>query len=318
MLLPASPLDEPETRREWVERALQRWDRAAFGEALSYAAGLFGWREANLQRAMESLFYWFKEQGRRWPALERGDLLAFWALVERGQPPLAKRPLRRPATVYSWWWSLRRVLAVIAWAGLELPPLDFPPRPSYLSSRPYLSDDEFARLLQAAREYPTGALRRLGVAVLYLLGEAAVAARELFALRLGDFDPARRVLRVRGPKAREVPLSEAAVEALEAYLEDREMVLAGQPLGSPYLLVRMTHKKGGLGRPLGADTLNGLLERLEALAGLEREGLLVPLRWRAVRKLFEQGLSPQEVARRTGLVTVVGRGGRGREGVQKS
>jgi hypothetical protein len=57
MLLPSSPLDEPDTRREWVERALGRWDRAAFGEALSYAAALFGWREANLQRAMESLFY---------------------------------------------------------------------------------------------------------------------------------------------------------------------------------------------------------------------------------------------------------------------
>lgn len=308
MLLPSSPLDEPDTRREWVEAALGRWDRAAFGEALSYAAALFGWREANLQRAMESLFYWLKEQGRRWPALERGDLLAFWALVERGQPPLAKRPLRRPATVYSWWWSLRRVLAVIEWAGLEVPPLDFPPRPSYLSSRPHLSDAEFARLLRAAQEHPTGALRRLGVAVLYLLGEAAVASRELFALRLADFDRARRVLRVRGAKAREVPLSEAAARALEAYLDDREVVLAGQPLGSPYLFVRMTNKRGGLGRPLGADTLNGLLERLEALAGLEREGLLVPLRWRAVRKLLEQGLSPQEVARRTGLSTVVGRG----------
>jgi site-specific recombinase XerD len=105
-----------------------------------------------------------------------------------------------------------------------------------------------------------------------------------------------------------VPLSEAAARALEAYLDDREVVLAGQPLGSPYLFVRMTNKRGGLGRPLGADTLNGLLERLEALAGLEREGLLVPLRWRAVRKLLEQGLSPQEVARRTGLSTVVGRG----------
>lgn len=304
MLLPATPFDEPESRREWVRQALERWDWEAFSEALSYASKLFGWREAHLQGAARSLFYWLRERGRKWPALERGDLLAWWALVEGGQPPLSKRPLKQPPTIYSWWRSLRRVLSVVQWAGLEVPLLDFPPRPTYLSLRPHLCEEEFARLLRAAQHHPTGALRRLGVALLYLLGEAGIGGPEISALRLGDFDPKGRLLRVRGAKAREVPLSPEASAALEAYLEDREVVLGGQPLGSPYLFVRMTNKRGGLGRPLSKETLKSLLNRLEDLAGLRYEGLMVPLRWRAVRQMLAQGLSRQEVARRTGLSTV--------------
>ncbi|WP_297858441.1 site-specific integrase [Meiothermus sp.] len=141
--------------------------------------------------------------------------------------------------------------------------------------------------------------------MLYLLGEAGVWPKELFALRLEDFQPAARVLRVRGQKARSVPLSKEATEALLEYLEDRESVASLAPLPSPYLFLRMTPKKGGLGRPLNRDTLDGLLVRALEMSGLDHPRPTGALRWRAVRRYLQQGLSPQEVARRTGVASVL-------------
>lgn len=304
MLLPASPLDDPQARQEWVARALATWDRQALGEAALYASRLFGWHERQTLAVLHNLCYWCREQGYTWPHLPQNALLLFWEEATTHRPPLSPRPLRKDTTLYAWWRGLRRTLEVLAWAGAEMPRLELPPKPQYALVRPYLSEPEFAALLVAARSHPEGRLRRLGVAVLYLLGETGVWPKELFALRLEDFHPAARVLRVRGEKARTVPLSKEATEALQEYLEDRESIATLAPLPSPYLFVRMTNKKGGLGRPLNMNSLRPLLERACELSGVFPERILGALRWRAVRRYLQQGLPPAEVVRRTGVASV--------------
>lgn len=305
MLLPASPFDDPATRKAHLEAALAAWDSAALLEAVAYAHRLFGWRETVTLAVTRNLVYWLREQGYLWPHLPQNALLRFWQLCTEERPPLSPRPIRKNSSQYAWWRGLRRFWDTLRWAGVEPPRLEMPPKPRYALIRPYFSDMEFARLLEGARRHPEGRLRRLGVAVLYLLGETGVWPKELFALRLEDFHPASRILRVRGEKARSVPISKEAAEALQEYLEDRESIATLAPLPSPYLFVRMTPKKGGLGRPLNRDTLKGLLERALEMAGLDHPRPTGALRWRAVRRYLQQGLSPAEVARRTGVASVL-------------
>jgi transposase-like protein len=47
------------------------------------------------------------------------------------------------------------------------------------------------------------------------------------------------------------------------------------------------------------------LERALEMAGLDHPRPTGALRWRAVRRYLQQGLSPQEVARRTGVASVL-------------
>lgn len=305
MLIPASLLDDPATRRAYLEAALAAWDSEALLEAVVYAHQLFGWRETVTLAVTRNLVYWLREQGYTWPHLPQNVLLQFWQLCTEGCPPLSPRPIRKNSSQYAWWRGLQRFWDTLRWGGVEIPQLEMPPKPRYALIRPYFSDPEFAQLVAGARAHPEGRLRRLGVAVLYLLGETGLWPREIFALRLEDFHPATRVLRVRGEKARSVTLSKEAAAALQEYLEDRESVASLAPLPSTYLFLRMTPKKGGLGRPLNRDTLDGLLERAMQMAGLDHPRPTGALRWRAVRRYLQQGLSPEEVARRTGVASVL-------------
>lgn len=304
LLLQSSPFDDPTTRREVVEQALATWDAPTLAEAVGYAHRLFHWHEALTLTVCQNLVYWCREQGYTWPHLPQQALLLFWEQVTTRHPPLSARPIRKDASQYAWYRGLRRFLEVLQWAGVEIPPLAMPPKPHYALIRPHFSDKEFARLLEGARHHPEGRLRRLGVALLYLLGETGVWMGELYALRLEDFDPRARTLRVRGRKAREIPLSKEAAEAIRAYLEDREAVVSLSPIPPPYLFVRMTNKKGGLGKALNRDTVVGLLERILQMAEISHERPTGALRWRAVRRYLAQGLAPEEVTKRTGVASV--------------
>ncbi len=304
MLLEATPFDNPSSRRQIIEEALHGWDRQRMAGAVVYASQLFGWHERQTLNVLHNLFYWLGEQGYRWEALPPNALLLFWQEITTQRPPLSQRPLKRDFTLYAWWRGLRRVLEVIQWGGVKLPPLELPPKPSYAMVRPHLQEREFEALLAGAQQHPDGRLRRLGVAVLYLLGETGLWPQELFTLRLGDFDPAGPSLQVRGQKARMVPLSKEAARALSVYLEDREAVVSLTPLPSPYLLVRMTNKKGGLGKPFNLNSLRPLLGRAAEIAGVFPERMVGSLRWRAVRRYLRQGHPPAEVATRMGLSSV--------------
>lgn len=304
MLLEATPFDNPARRKETLAAAVAGWDRMVMAGAVVYASQLFGWHERQTLSVMHNLFYWLLERGYRFETLPSNVLLLFWEEVVQHRPPLTRRPLHKDNTLYAWYRGLRRTLEVIQWAGLELPPLELPPRPSYALVRPYLGEEEFAALLEGARHHPDGRLRSLGVAVLYLLGEVGLWPQELFALRLEDFNPAEPSLRVRGAKTRTVPLSREAASRLKAYLEDREAVASLAPWPSPYLLLRMTNKKGGLGRPFNQHSLRALLDRACQVAGVFPERVVGSLRWRAVRRYLREGLPPAEVATRMGLSSV--------------
>lgn len=304
MLLPVSPLDNPETRRAWVEEALAAWDTQRLSEAVVYAHRLFRWHEKHTLSVAHNLIYWCRERNYQWPHLPQNALLLFWQEVTGRRPPLSARPIRKDTSQYAWYRGLRRFFEVLQWAGVKVPPLEMPRKPHYALIRPHFSDKEFARLLEGARHHPEGRLRRLGVALLYLLGESGVWMGELYALRLEDFDPQARTLRVRGRRAREIPLSKEAAEAIRAYLEDREAVVSLSPIPPPYLFVRMTNKKGGLGKALNRDTVVGLLERILQMAEISHERPTGALRWRAVRRYLAQGLAPEEVTKRTGVASV--------------
>lgn len=51
--------------------------------------------------------------------------------------------------------------------------------------------------------------------VIHLIGDRGLRPDELAEARLEDYEAAKRTLRVRYPRPREVPLSEEAFEALE-------------------------------------------------------------------------------------------------------
>ncbi|PZA07731.1 MULTISPECIES: site-specific integrase [unclassified Meiothermus] len=302
MLLEATPYDDPAQRKLRVEEALSRWDRTVLAEAAVYAHRLFRWHESQTLAVLTNLFYWLAEQGYVWPRLPQNALLLFWEECTTRHPPLSQRPLRKNTTLYAWWRGLKRTLEVLQWAGVEVPRLEMPPKPRYALVRPYLSEEEFARLLEAARRHPEGRLRRLGVALLYLLGESGAWPKEVFALRTEDFNG--QTLRIRGRRARTLPLSREAARAIRDYLEERESVASLAPIPPPYLFLRMTNKRGGLGRPLTMNSLNALLQRVMELAQVFPEQIVGSLRWRAVRRYLRAGLSPAEVAARTGLASV--------------
>lgn len=63
MLLSASPLGDPATRRAYLEAVLAAWGSEALLEAVVYAHRLFGWRETVTVAVTRNLVYWLREQG---------------------------------------------------------------------------------------------------------------------------------------------------------------------------------------------------------------------------------------------------------------
>jgi integrase/recombinase XerC len=104
---------------------------------------------------------------------------------------------------------------------------------------PVFLDEETVRLLieSTQTDTPEGRLRR---AVLELFYSTGLRTGELVGLRIRDWDPYARLLRVRGKggRMRIVPVGRSAAEALRAHLSDRSepdpdaplLVFRGRPL----------------------------------------------------------------------------------------
>ena len=132
----------------------------------------------------------------------------------------------------------------------------------------YLSEDEVGRLLDAAhgRSGAGGARRAALVEILYATG---LRVSELVGLPLSALTRDRRVLLVRGKggKERVVPLSQPAIDALEAYLSVRRHFIPGDPSlrrSSPWLFPSRG-RDGHLTRVRFAQ----LLKEMAGEAGLE-------------------------------------------------
>ena len=134
----------------------------------------------------------------------------------------------------------------------------------------YLGRDEVARLLATARCTRDRAM-------LLLLATGGLRRAELTGLTLDAVDLDRAEIRVigKGDKERAIPLVSVTVEAIRAYLDERERLPAAR--GNPYLFVGAAHpsaywvKHSAFGGRLAGVAINRALWALAALAGLERE-----------------------------------------------
>lgn len=332
-LLPEGGWDEPASRKERLEAALDAWDEGALLEGFAAYLGRAGVQKPDYYLwTVRNLVAWLALRDRRWPALEAGDLEAFlqeW--LERGPPLGGKarrpspgstaqpsrspsspqehgpRPSRRgssPGSARKAYAGLNHFARFLEWGGVEWPPhLRFPDIPPHAPQRDGLSEGEFARLLEAARAHPAPPWRTFLEAALWLLAEG-VRVGEVHTLRTDDLAPSRRRLRVRGRRGREIPLAAETAAALSRWLEEREALAALHPFPFPQLFLRPRRWRGdSQGRPVSRTAFVEALHALFDLAGVA--GPPGPrLLWWAVRRLLGQGLAPAEVARRVAMVSL--------------
>lgn len=132
---------------------------------------------------------------------------------------------------------------------------------------PRVPDDEHVRrLLAACDTSPEGRRNR---AMIALAADSALRKEELRRLRIGDLDPAARMIRVHQGKGRKDGVAffgEAAASLLRAWLAVHPdprpacflfVTRAGVPLG-PWAVVRILHRlsrRAGLERPIGPHAL---------------------------------------------------------------
>lgn len=148
--------------------------------------------------------------------------------------------------------------------AVEVPPADLLPAAKSHRITPYLYSDEAITALIAAAGLLANPLRRATFETLVgLLAATGIRIGEAIALDVGDVDLDQGLIVVRGgklAKSRELVLHPSAVEALRAYLRERER-LAPRPSESP-LFVSIA------GTRLRYDNVHLAFKRLVASAGL--------------------------------------------------
>lgn len=309
-LLQESPWDDPEARRDLLLASLERWDRATLAEGYRrYLNETRGKVDPYKVFLLENFLYWLKSQGRRWPRLKAGDVREFLALIKEKGPPLARGPRRghSDAVVARAHTAIRHFVDFLTWAGLGWPEhVELPPRPLPFGEQKALSEDEYRRLLKAVEDDPLARHRDLMRAIVTLVGERGFRLGELIDARLEDYDARKGVLHVRYPLPREVPLTPEARDALEQWLLVREAIAGRLPHPPVRLFLRTSPQ--GYGQPLSHDFLKIRLARLFDRAGIAVEGghrmRVHRLRWRAVRKLRQEGYDKHAIAKLLGQANI--------------
>jgi integrase/recombinase XerC len=202
----------------------------------------------------------YRREGRTLPSATRQTYLA--ALVSWVHFLLDEGLWTLPAE------EARRLIRELhAQRGRSTPPLPRLPREELLKA-----------LLQAARARPSSPslrheLRRLrDLALVLVLRSSGIRVGELVALRRGDFDPAQGILWIRhgkGGKERLAFLDEAAVRALQAYLQARDAGVRGKGRDHLPLFARHDKGAGAVVRPLTPEGVRRALAALAREAGLE-------------------------------------------------
>ncbi len=192
-------------------------------------------------------------------------------------------------------WAARQGLAEADAGALLATPKVGRTLPAVL--RPNEAADLLDRAAVAARDGPPSALR--DHAVLEVLYASGIRVSELCGLDLGDIDPVRRTLRVRGKgdKERTVPLGTPALHALEAWLLRGRPRLAAAGSGAAVFL-------GQRGRRLDTRSVRRVVHRVtggvDGAAGLAPHGL----RHSAATHLLEGGADLRSVQELLGHATL--------------
>jgi len=143
-----------------------------------------------------------------------------------------------------------------------------------------LSYDETGALMDGD-EAPGMSLSARDRAILELLYSSGLRVGELVSLRMGDYDPRERVVRVRGKggKEREVPVGKPAADAIAGYLEERDEAWRAQA-GRGHDRSDQTDRSGGgdpdghplflsdRGKPLNARAVQRMIGRWTAAHGI--------------------------------------------------
>lgn len=296
------PWGNPEGRRKRVEEALARWDQETLLEGLEAFRRRLGKRGSRVDRAaVEAFLFWLEREGRRWPALEAGDLKGFLReLLLRGNPlATAPKPYRDKSLVRVLA-SLRLFARFLDWAGVGWPAhVEWPQNVlNPVRHDLALPEADYQRLLASIPTYPIPQHRPLLQVVVPLMGETGLSYRELCALWLQDYR--KDHLLVRG-KVREIPLFPEAQRAIEEWLPLREYLAGLHPIPYPHLLLRTARGKGR-GKPLNPTALRILLEGLFHHAGLGGvKQTMRALQYRAVRRFFQRGYPKEKVAYFVGI-----------------
>lgn len=304
-LLLADEWSDKNQRQARVAAALQTWDLETLLAGLRHYLQRCGVRQPEyyLWIARNFLSY-LAVRDRVWPGLEAGDLEAFMEELGRQGAPLEGRRRQRGLSRASLRKALRGIKHLaefLTWAGLEWPAhLRFPqPTPLHMERRP-LREEEWQRLLRSATFHPRPVWRSFLLAVLHLMVEG-VHINELIHLRLADLELAQRRLTVRGRRTRTLTFDAATAQALQVWLEEREVLAGLQPVPFPHLLLRPARWRSNTrGRPLSRPALVEALHGLFDLA--EVDGTPgARLQWTAIRRALQRGEHPTQVAMRLAL-----------------
>ncbi|WP_114313623.1 site-specific integrase [Thermus caldifontis] len=304
--LPLEAWDLPEERHRRVGEALATWNERLLAEGVwAYLVRHRKKPDPVVPHMVERFVLWLAQKGRRWPALEAGDIRAYLLEIkERGFPGGPKGPLA-PATVERARGALGYLWPFLEWAGHPMPPhVEYPPRRfALLSGRVPLPEEAWERLWRKAEEFNPAHWRPLLRVLLVLLGEVGLSLREASDLWRDDLKGERLV--VRGRSLREVPLSPLAQATLRDWLPLRDYLAGHQPIPYPHLLLNPAPTRSR-GKPLPYPILVQLLQELAQLAGYREEGkarnsLSKRLRWRAIRRYLQAGYPRDKVAYWTGM-----------------
>ena len=245
-----------------LQRAQTNWSHEIdeFVAHMEIERGFSANTAASYRRDLEQYARWMLKREVTAPRKVASDLVIQWAHDLRSAPPVGSKGgrLYAPASV------ARKIAAVRSWHRFLAREKEYPDPAARLENARtprtlprVLSIEQVGALLDAPRGADLIATRDR--AILELLYAAGLRASELCALRPGDVMLADALVRCRGKGDREriVPLSRAAVRALEEYLGGARPQLMG--------IVLNLDAPAKRGRPRKMPEKRGRGRRIEAL-----------------------------------------------------
>jgi integrase/recombinase XerD len=246
-------------------------------------------------RAVRSFLDWLRDRAIPLVDVRTADIEAYQADVcalrkKDGTPYSVDLQVHRLSSVKTLFRFLYQRGYVLADASA---PVEYPRREMRLP-RGVLSREETRKLVEAPdTSTPIGLRDRAILETFYGTG---IRAGELAKLKTIDVDTEDKVLRVllgKGAKDRNVPLTRAAAEAIEAY------VLHGRPkirgaIKSPWLFLAL---RGGRMYP---DLLNGVVQAAAKKTGLEKHATCHTLRHSVATHLLKGGADIRHIQKLLG------------------
>jgi integrase/recombinase XerD len=246
-------------------------------------------------RAVRSFLDWLRDRGIPLVDVRTADIEAYQADVcalrkKDGTPYSVDLQVHRLSSVKTLFRFLYQRGYVLIDASA---PVEYPRREMRLP-RGVLTREETRKLVEAPDTSTPLALRDR--AILETFYGTGIRAGELAKLKTIDVDTEDRVLRVllgKGAKDRNVPLTRAAAEAIEAYLLHGRPKIRGA-VKSPWLFLAL---RGGRMYP---DLLNGVVQAAAKKTGLEKHATCHTLRHSVATHLLKGGADIRHIQKLLG------------------